>query len=178
MAKLTITEALADLKTIDKRIEKKRQFINEHLMRPGVMVDPLLKDGGTPAAIAKEIQGIADLEKRIVAIRVGIQKSNQETVIAVDGDARTIAEWLTWRKEVAPKRQSFLQSMRSAVAANRKNWQVKAAAGEQAYIGSPLEVHVDEIALAKDAERMETILGTLDGLLSLKNATVLIEIAD
>jgi hypothetical protein len=37
-------------------------------------------------------------------------------------------------------------------------------------------VNVDEQKLAEDSERMEEVLGTLDGLLSLKNATVTIEV--
>lgn len=36
-------------------------------------------------------------------------------------------------------------------------------------------VNVDEQQLAKDIERLEETLGTLDGVLSLKNATVMLD---
>ena len=44
---MTCTELLAELKTIEKRIQTKRQFINEFAMRSGAFKDPLEKQGGS-----------------------------------------------------------------------------------------------------------------------------------
>lgn len=51
-----------------------------------------------------------------------------------------------------------------------------AGPGESAASFQDIRVNVSENDLAKDLEQMETILGTLDGQLSLKNATVVIEV--
>lgn len=185
VTRYTITEALADLKTIGARIEKKREFIGANLARQFGLTDPLEKAGGSVAIIQRELQAIADLEKRHLAIRTSIQRVNHETPITVEGVTHSIAEWLTWRKEIAPGIQTWNKRVRDALAANRKQAQQKGfgVVSATAIVGAEPErtdliVNIDEAALAASIEQMETILGTLDGQLSLKNATVMIEIPD
>ena len=47
------------------------------------------------------------------------------------------------------------------------------AVGEVIPLGACM---VDEAALLKEIEHMETVLGTLDGQFSLKNATVMVDV--
>lgn len=182
MAAITITEALAELKTIGKRIEKKREYVASFLARQDGLKDPLERDGGSPEVIRRERQAIADLETRHVAIRTAIQKINQATPITVAETTKTIAEWLTWRKEVAPGAQQFVNKLRQMTQqarqqAQQKGWGVvSAVATTAAQAPTDVVINVDEGALAKEAEALETILGTLDGQLSLKNATVTIDV--
>lgn len=177
---LTITEALAELKTIQKRVEKKREFVGGVLARQEGFRDPLEKDGGSAKVIAQERQAIADLERRHIAIRMAIQKVNQETPVTVDGETKMLAEWLTWRKEVAPGEQMFINKMRATLTNLRAQMQQKGfqvlSASDTARNSTDLIINVDEAELAKQAERLETILGGLDGQLSLKNATVLVAV--
>lgn len=179
---MTITEALAELKTIQKRLEKKREFVGSYLAQHHGIKDPLEKDGGSVEVVRRERQAISDLELRIVAIRTSIQKVNQQTPITVEGITRTIAEWLTWRKEVASGAQAFIEKMRRSILQARTQAQQKGYAVVSATVAmgasDPMDVvvNVDEGELAKQAEQLETILGTLDGQLSLKNATVLIDV--
>lgn len=180
MTKFTITEALADLKTIHKRIEKKQEYISSYLVRQDGIKDPLEKDGGSAEVIKRERQAISDLEKYFVNIRTAIQKANHENTIEIEGESKTIAEWLTWRKEISSNRKAFLNKIRLAIVqartqATTKGWAV-VPAGQQANNFTDLVVHVDEAELAKQAEQIETILGKLDGQLSLKNATIVIEV--
>ena len=177
---MTITEALAELKTMNKRIEKKREYVTQFLVRQDGIKDPLASDGGSMDVIQRERQAIADLEKRHVAIRTAIQKTNQTTLITVADITKTIAEWLTWRKEIAPGAQTFVARLRSGIQnarnqAQQKGWAVVSATATAAQ-PTDILVNADEAALAAEAEQLETILGTLDGQLSLKNATVLIEV--
>lgn len=177
---MTITEALAELKTIHKRIEKKREFVGGYLGRQDGLKDPLEKDGGSAVVIQRERQAIADLEARHVAIRLAIQRVNQQTSVTVEGETRMLADWLTWRKEIAPGQQAFITKMRATIQsmrtqAQQKGWGV-ATSATAASNPTDIIINADESALAKDAERLETILGGLDGQLSLKNATVLIEV--
>lgn len=179
---MTITEGLAELKTLQKRIEKKREYVGGYIARQDGMKDPLEKDGGSAAMITRERQAIADLEGRRVAIRTAIQKVNQTTPITIAALTKTIAEWLTWRKEVAPGEQAFVTGLRQRVMqartqAQQKGWGVVSATVTTADTKpTDVVINVDEAALAAEAEQLETILGTLDGQLSLKNATVMIEI--
>lgn len=177
---LTITEALAEVKTTAKRIAKKREFVAQFLMRQDQFKDPLASDGGSALAIKRERQAIADLEMRVIRIRQAIQAANASTPIVVNGASRTVAEWLTWRREIAPDAQKFLASLRQGINNTRTNAQKQGLAvvgeGQAAQKPGDVVVNVNEQELAKEIEDMEQTLGVLDGLLSLKNATVLIEV--
>lgn len=179
MAKITITEALAELNTIDKRLEKKRAMVQGILARPENLRDPLEKSGGSVQTLAQERQSIHDLEERIVRIRAAIRAANAATTITVLGITRTIDDWLTWRRDVVPDYQQFLQQMRARLDLFRNDATRKGAGlkseGDDTKAGD-LIVHLDERALYEEAENLENILGTLDGQLSLKNATISIDI--
>lgn len=179
----TITEALAEIKTINARIEKKREFVLAYLFRQDGLKDPLEKDGGSVAVLVRERQAITDLEKRIVQLRRGIAKANDATTIAVNGGSETIADWLTWRRDVAPNRQAFFRALQQRLATLRNTAQRSGHAVVQAIATTGADskptdfvVNIDEGDLAKSMEDMEEVLGTLDGQLSLKNATIMIEV--
>lgn len=180
---VTITEALAELKTLGKRIEKKREYIAQYLARQDGLKDPLLKDGGSVEVIVRERQAIRDMETRHVAIRTAIQRSNHATTITIVTVSKTVAEWLTWRKEIAPGAQAFVGKLRQGIVnartqAQQKGWGIVSATVTTAEAKAPTDilVNADEADLAAEAEQFETILGTLDGQLSLKNATVTIDV--
>ena len=178
MTKITVTEALAEIPTTLKRIEKKRDFIVSYLYRQSVVRDPHEKDGGTSELIKREMQAVKDLHERIIAIRSAIQKSNQDTTITVGDTTRTIADWLTWRREIAEGQRYFYSKISSKLRemrqdALRKGIQVsdKDAGFSPDYI-----VNINERELADKIESLENVLGTLDGQLSLKNATVFVDV--
>lgn len=176
---LTITEALAEIKTIAKRVEKKRESINQYLARREGAKDPLEKDGGSMKFIASERQSVSDLEDRTVALRRGIQMANETTKVVINEQSRTISDWLIWRRDVAPKQKEFLANLRKQLNGFREqarregaNMVTASAVAEKA---TDIVVNVDEQALAKEIETLEEVIGTLDGQLSLKNATVIIQ---
>lgn len=182
-AKLTVTEALAEIKTLGKRVEKRRENVMPYLFRQRGIVDPLEQDveGGSPEFIRRERQGSADLEERLVALRTAIQALNQRETITIDGETRTIASWLTWRKEILPGRRSFLQGLRNKIEQVRREAgqkqigvvNVDASAGAKY---SDVIINLNEAELAREIEHLEHVVGTLDGQLSLKNATTVIEL--
>ena len=175
---ITITEALADIKTVAKRIEKKREFILGYLARPDGVKDPLEKDGGSAEAIKREEQAIGDLETRVIALRRGIGLANDRVAVEVCGQSRTITDWLTWRRDVAPKRKEFLGRVSATVRQLRQNATKQGfatlAPGQPAANPNDMIVNIQEAALAADIERLEQTLGELDGRLSLHNATAMI----
>lgn len=184
MATLTLTEALAEIKTIGKRITKKQDYARVLIARDERIRDPLEKQGGSVVGLAAELQSIRDLEERIILLRTRIQAANHRIRVTVQGEMRSLMEWLTWRKEVAPPRQRFIGAMIASIASVRKEAQQKglivaaAAAVQSSGDGKPAQilVNLDEAALNAEAERLELILGELDGQLSLKNATETIEV--
>ena len=179
---ITITEALAEIKTISKRVAKKREALSPYLARVEAMKDPLVKEGGSVEFIRKERQAIKDLEERIVVLRRAIAQANAETTLAVNGDSRSIADWLTWRREVAPGRQQEVSSLRSVIEQARSQAQKQGvnfvSAVAQVGDSKPQDiiVNVSESELAQEADHLQEVLGILDGLLSLKNATTKVKV--
>lgn len=177
---ITITEGLAELNTIQKRVQKKQEFINGNLARMEGLKDPLATQGGSAEVIRRELQSIEDLLLRHLAIRLAIQQVNQATQLTVCGVTRTVASWLTWRKEAAPTQQSMVQKFIGTLDNIRRNAQrsgnTVVTAGAADVKPTDLMVNIDEAMLAEKAEKLEEILGTLDGKLSLINATTNINI--
>ena len=173
---MTITEALAEIKTLNKRLDKKRMFVLSFLSRPDAIRDPLAKDGGSAFVLAAERQSIADLEARIVFLRREIQRANEQESASVGGSTKTLANWLIWRREVAPAQRTFLGQLRQNIDSVRVNAKRQGAAvvspGATAAQPTDIIVNIDERVLANEIETLEQTLGDLDGVLSLKNATV------
>jgi len=178
---MTITEALAEIKTIGKRLEKKRASIGQYSGRDARVKDPLEREGGSVDFIKRERQAISDLETRVVVIRTAIQRSNLETKTKIQGVERSVSEWLTWRREVAPGAVQFVASMIAGINQMRSKIQkdgkaMLPAKDEASASPGDVVVHLDEKELHEESERMEQILGELDGRLSLLNATTVIDV--
>lgn len=180
MAKMTITEGLAEIKTVAKRVQSKRSAMLTFQTRLDGLRDPITEEGGSAEYIRRETQAADDLVERIVAIRRGITRASDETAITINGESRSILDWLTWRRDVAPGLQQHLQAQRrqineARVQASRNGSNVVSAA-DKAQKPTDVIVNLNETALVKSIEVLEDTLGQLDGQLSLKNATVMIEV--
>lgn len=171
MATITISEALADIKTLNARLDKKEEFIAEHLMRAKEAKDPLEAQGGQVAAIVLQRTAMLALQQRIVTIRLAVQHANLTTPLTVLGVTKSMAEWLVWRRDVVPKERLFLTEIKQAV--NRVRHDMLRTRSSREIV-----VNLDEQALSDAIEHLERTLGELDGQLSLKNATVMVEIPD
>ena len=181
MAGYTITEGLAELKTLQKRIAGKREGICRYLAYDSRVRDPLEKEvGGSRGFIERERQAVTDLEKRVVAIRTAIQRSNLTTTTTINGVTRNVAEWLTWRRELSEAAKTWLVRISNTIPQIRQqvqntNTKLNAAANPPQEAGVAV-INIDEAALHKELEAMEVTLGELDGKLSLLNATTVIEV--
>lgn len=178
---MTITEALAEIKTIGKRLEKKRGSIGLYTGRDARVKDPLEREGGSVEFIKRERQAITDLEARVVLIRTSIQKSNLGTRAVIQGVDKSVSEWLTWRREIAPGTVAFINNMVQGINQMRAKIQkdgkaMLPAKDEGSATPGDVVVHLDEKGLHEESEKMEQILGELDGRLSLLNATTIIDV--
>ena len=175
---LTITEALAEIKTIGRRIDSKREYIGQFLYRPDKFKDPLEREGGSRLVIERERQSITDLEARLIALRRAIQAANDNTRVTILDTTHTISEWLTWRRDIVPGQQRFFASVKNAISSIRREagqrslvvMGAKTISGDVGTIDVHINVNEDE--LAKEIEKLERTLGELDGQLSLTNATI------
>lgn len=180
---MTITEALAEIKTIGKRIAKKRDTIGQYVARQDSQKDPLAADGGSVEFIKRERQAITDLAARVVLLRAQIAAANARTQVTVEGDTHSVADWLTWRREVAPGMQGFLKELRTGIENVRKQVAAKgfgvvsatATVNTAEVRPTDVWVNISEKELAADIEHLETVLGGLDGQLSLTNAITQVE---
>jgi hypothetical protein len=166
-----ITVALAELKTLDKRIAKKEKFVLDHLTRDEKFTDPLAKEGGSPVVLERALQSLTDMRDQYVGIKLAIAAVNAVTEITVNDVTKTIAEWLIWKREVAPRLEDFYKGMRGQIYGRRRGGFNIQKTEERDFI-----VHISEKDLADWADRLENIVGTLDGQLSLKNAVTMVDI--
>lgn len=173
---ITITEALAEIKLINKKLESKKAYALANLTRYKHMPDLL---GDSRAKLYSEMQSIADLETRIELIRTKIAEKNLQSKLSVMGQETTIYQWLTWKREIAPGQINFLKaatqhikSQQDTMATRPQVW--KDAEGKVQVF--ELIVNVDYSALNEKLEKLQETLDKLDGQLSLKNATLTIEI--
>ena len=172
---MTITEALAEIKTINARILKRLETAVPYLLRDSRIRDPLEKDGGSASFIASEMQAVADLRTRAILLRTSIQKINLEKAISVNGDTRTVSEWLTWRREHSATQKSFVENLIRSIGNAREKFRKEGGvtALQNRPSGVPegeLVVNLDERWILSEQDRLEKSLGDLDGQLSLFNA--------
>lgn len=177
---ITITEALAELKIIKSKIDKKKSYILGNMSRQEGAKDLLEKEGGTRKVLDSEIQAVNDLQERMVKIRSAIFRANASSKVTICSVERTIADWLVWRRDVAPIVKNFETMILSQMQhvkneAKKMNFQV-VPHGDAPKNPTDVIFEVDEHALHKQSERTQEILDTLDGKLSLHNATVQVEV--
>ena len=176
----TITEALAELKRIKSKLDKKTQFILTYLGRQEGAKDPLEKQGGSSKAIAEELQAIGDLQERFVRIRSSIAAANSANTLTIGTTTRSVADWLVWRRDVSPLVKKLHKDLADKInqirnGAKAQGWNV-VKSNEAPQAPTDVIIEIDEKSLAEVSENTQEILDTLDGKLSLHNATIQVEV--
>lgn len=173
-AKMTITEALAEIKTINARVLKKIENLNNYILRDSRVVDPLHASGGSGAYVKAEMQSIRDLGERIIRLRALIQLANHGNKLTLSGETRSVADWLTWRREISAGQKAHIDNIIRNIQSNRKTFQKSQhdnLSNRPPGVGDgELVVNVDEKWVLGESDRLEKLLGDLDGQLSLFNA--------
>lgn len=176
---MTITEALAEVKLIDKKVTKHHENERAYLFRQAIVRDPLEKDGGSAAYVASQAQASGDLLLRLITVRRSIQDANAKNMLTVEGISRTVADWLVWRREVLPRLKTRIAAISTALTnlrndVKKKGGSVSATpAGDEQY---DVIVNFNETALLNEALKLAEIEERLDGKLSLFNAVTLVNL--
>jgi hypothetical protein len=180
--KKTISEAMAELKLINAKVNKKTQFIKDNCVSYNHVEDPYKKDGGRHELIKQEEQAIEDLLKRYEVIREKIMEANLATEITINNISKSIYSWLVWRREVKEKQDSLYNTYQRVESATRELEQRPQSYKKEDKDGNILNEFVkmtSNIKLDKYRKELDNITEAfekLDGILSLKNATIFIEI--
>ena len=198
MEKLTITEALAKTKLVDKKINKKIQtakFV-------GTQRGNKILDGFEPNTAKEDLQSIEDLIAYRFRLKNAIHESNQKTKLTIAGKEYTVAqaiefkEIILYKSNLLSKLKYQLENVRDDV--NFENGKVQARLDEQvsklfekptkdeveAFSKSFLKANeyslVDPIEIDKKIkeyeEEIDNFLNEVDFRLSTSNALTFIEI--
>jgi hypothetical protein len=177
---LTITEALQELKTIDKRIQSTKDFVLKYAIRQGSTIDPLDDEGGSHKIIPARIQSLTDLFTRQTSIRHAINIKNAATKLTLGGITMSVAEWIIWRRDVKPGELSAYQQLQAKILDCRRQCQEKGMQlkddGVQPSRVTEVSCFISEAKIQSRIEALNEIESTLDGKLSLINATTTITV--
>ena len=168
---VSVTKALARIKTIESRLDQKRENVGAYAARDASRVDPIKEEGGSPAYVGRLLNSIRDLESDLVGVRTAIQKSNFENKLTVCGETKTVQEWLNWRREVLPARKMFLNDILRGVDMDRRHLARRDRPDD-------LKVHFSEEQMREELAKLVEIEKTLDEELSVYNATVTVRIPE
>ncbi len=179
MEKMTITEALSEIKLITSKVEKKRAFVKSNLIRAAHMTDPLEKDGGSTKVLTQELQSVKDLEIRLEKVRYAIAKANIENQITLGETTKSIFEWITWKREISAASLNMTNGIHTLI----KSELDKISKQPAVYLDQDQKTQIVRIIpnldyneFVKKAEVISDMIEQLDGKLSLKNATIVISI--
>jgi len=189
MSKLTVTEALAEIRTIKKRLPKLRESVGKFVVQIAQARDPHRDlDGGSAEYVRRERQRISDLERRYLELRLAIQRSNLSTEIGFltssgVGYSSSVAEALLWKNDLVEGQKTFLAGLAKIVEFGRtkaKSGGGRTVAADQADEAGDADVlvHLDEAELLEEIDRVEEILGLIDGKVTLLNSTTTIEVGE
>lgn len=174
---MTVTEALAEIKLIQKKVDKKIAAMNPCITRFEHQKDPY---PDSAVMIRGEVQSIEDLYTNLSSIRKAISKANLETTMTVGTTEKTVTEWLTWKKEIYDPLNKIYSGLVSTATneisrnAKQPSLVTKTDSNDATQLAK-LVINVDIPTLNKKMEQIMEINEKVDGLLSLKNATVVIE---
>lgn len=179
MEKITITEALSEVNLIKKKITAKQAKITGSLTRFENQKDPYESDGGSTKMITSESQALNDLGRRLIKIRAEISRVNLENEITLGEETKSIHDWLVWKRELATASINFVKTVYTAV----KNNMDSISRQPQVFKDDTGTTHlaklisnIDYAEWIKLDEKLNEKLDILDGKLSLKNATILINV--
>lgn len=177
---MKITEAMSEVKLCVKKIQSNRDFVLRNLRREEWRKDPFEKDGTTQEAqVQQALQAIMDLERRIVALKNGINKTNLTQMIELEGRTMSVAEWIIWKREVLPLRKQMLSVFANQIA----NTAVEGMSPARRFVGQTEQgpqtnwyINVSDKWLLAELQMLETIEQRLDARLSMMNANVEVEL--
>ena len=163
MTKLTIHEAFAEIKLIESKIEKNLQEGLEYSSREAGYVDPLEKEGGSANFVVARLQAIRDLNDRLIAIKLAMEKANLEHAITIGDKTASVAQWLLFRR-FTHYHNAVSKMLRQTRRLN------PTTDNDEGFV-----INFNREELIKTDEKLSQVLSELDSKLSVFNALTVIE---
>lgn len=175
---ITITEALSEINLLKKKIEDQDTTAWSMLVRAAHVPDLYEKHGGSESMIQKSWQSATDLRKRLVYLRSQISLANITNKITLNGDEMSIFDWLTWKREIYPNLlKSFEQQikiLKDSIA--KESQRPEVWKDEQGNTKLVSYIRNADVKVLEDSHRkVVDTYGKLDGQLSLRNATIIVD---
>lgn len=183
---VTITEALATIKLVPKRINAKLQAARGYLIRERSTTDPLEKEGGSEAFVAATRQSVGDLIEDLVKMRTAVLGKSLSTELTImigeRTTTRTVQGWIIWRREAVPLLKELQGLLAIACQSAEQNAiKLKARVVEDLGVGEgrhDILVTFHQTGFHKEVEELEMVLAKLDAELSRINATTTLSVPD
>lgn len=174
---ITITEALSEVNLLKKKIEDADVGIRSMLVRAAHVPDLYAHHGGAEEVVRKTQQSSSDLRKRLIEIRSKISEANIKNQLTINGETRSIFDWLSWKREIYPGLERSLKEQIQTIKASVQK------ESERPEVWKDHEGKVQIVTYIRNADlktledeylRLVDTYGKLDGQLSLKNATLIL----
>lgn len=175
MTKKTVplTMVLGEISVLKKRIDAIYGTIQEFLIRPSNLVDPIKDKGGSEHFIQEKMDEHRDLVTRLGYLKEVVNDANRHGTLTVQGTTKTVAQWLIWVHDEQPHLLNLIEQMLSKIRATRQMYQQ----WRPNETSSNFVVCVDEKSLMEMAERLKDMKNELiSSQLSIFNATYTVEV--
>lgn len=174
---ITITEALAEINLIKKKITDAEMSIRTILVRASHVPDVYQAHGGGAEMVKRTQQATKDLRTRLVTIRGEISRANIDNQLTINKKTMSIFDWLSWKREIYPGLELNLKAQIEDLRGYQKRQAERPEVWKDTEGKTQLvqyQYNVDLKLLEDEYSELVDTYGKLDGQLSLRNATIMI----
>lgn len=108
--KLTINQALDRCAELKNKIQIEHQWLEANTYVHGA--DPYAERGGLRSEVAACFERIENMTDELSRLSVRVHTKNAETQIEINGQRRSVAEWIAWRRDIAGRFMRTVHKMR------------------------------------------------------------------
>lgn len=130
---ITITEALQQVKSLQKRLDKERENLRVIAVKHGESLtggDSYIKPEDFSKRANSNYQSVVDLMNRIVKIKKAIVKSNQTTMITIGGRTMSVQDAII-EKDYLGNKEELLDSLRRDLSSARTSYKMAERKNEE-----------------------------------------------
>lgn len=130
---ITITEALQQVKSLQKRLDKERDNLRVIAVKHGESLtgsDSYIKPEDFSKRANSNYQSVVDLMNRIVKIKKAIVKSNQTTMITIGGRTMSVQDAII-EKDYLGNKEELLDSLRRDLSSARTSYKMAERKNEE-----------------------------------------------
>ena len=164
---MKIIEALKELPVLEKRLLKQSEKIQEYASYAtniGPVFDTVEEQ---KSQVQSLVRSNLDLIERYCKLRNVLNKTNTTIKVKIEGDERTISEWITFREKGYGFTESTFRRLNDAMAKNHFQQPCNFAEGQSL----TLIYCYDEKEKNKALEKAEKVYNQIDSTLEIVNAT-------